>query len=142
MLLRLALNSRSSCLNLHSSWDCWDYRCVPQCPAEDSLKKKNFWAGGVAQEVQCLLCKCKVLGQNPFPTKKKKKKKLLCPTHVFIHDVLEVYRVQTPTGLETEGSREGILKRRGTLGIQTQGDQTLPFFWKAGEYMKLWRKIS
>jgi hypothetical protein len=33
-----------------------------------------FWgAGGVAQVIEYLLCKCKVWSSNPDPTKKKKK---------------------------------------------------------------------
>jgi hypothetical protein len=30
---------------------------------------------GVAQVVECLLCKCKALSTNPSPTKKKRKKR-------------------------------------------------------------------
>jgi hypothetical protein len=30
------------------------------------------WAGGVAQSIEYLLCKCKALSSNPTPTKKKK----------------------------------------------------------------------
>jgi hypothetical protein len=33
------------------------------------------WTGGVAQIVECLFCKHKVLNSTPIPTKKKKKKR-------------------------------------------------------------------
>jgi hypothetical protein len=33
------------------------------------------WAGGVAQEVECLLCKYKALNSNSSPTKKNKKRR-------------------------------------------------------------------
>jgi hypothetical protein len=32
-------------------------------------------AGGVAQAVECLLCKCETLSSNPSPPRKKKKRK-------------------------------------------------------------------
>jgi hypothetical protein len=35
------------------------------------------WTGGVAQEIECQLCKDKALSLNPSPTKKKKKKREL-----------------------------------------------------------------
>jgi hypothetical protein len=44
---------------------------------QDSISKitREEWTGGVAQVVECLLCKCKVLNSNPSPTKKKERKK-------------------------------------------------------------------
>jgi hypothetical protein len=43
---------------------------VCKIPAPKSPEQK--WIGGVAQTVECLLCKCEVLSSNPCPTKKKK----------------------------------------------------------------------
>jgi hypothetical protein len=41
-----------------------------------SKRTRAKWAGGVAQAVECLLCKYEVLRSNPCPTKKKRKKKV------------------------------------------------------------------
>jgi hypothetical protein len=40
-----------------------------------SQKTRVKWTGGMAQAVEYLLCKCKVLRSNPSQTKKKKKRK-------------------------------------------------------------------
>jgi hypothetical protein len=39
-----------------------------------SFKVFNFGGGGVAQTIQCLLCKHKALSSSPSPTKKKKER--------------------------------------------------------------------
>jgi hypothetical protein len=36
-------------------------------------KSRTTWTGGVAQVVECVLCKCEALNLNPSPTKKKRK---------------------------------------------------------------------
>jgi hypothetical protein len=33
------------------------------------------WTGGVAQVVECLLCKCEALSLNPVPPQRRKEKK-------------------------------------------------------------------
>jgi hypothetical protein len=38
-------------------------------------RTRTKWAGGVAQAVECLLCKNKALSSNPSPIMKNKKKK-------------------------------------------------------------------
>jgi hypothetical protein len=38
-----------------------------------SKRTRAKWAGGMAQTVDCLLCKHEALNSNPSPTKKKKK---------------------------------------------------------------------
>jgi hypothetical protein len=44
---------------------------------EDPISKitSTRWTGGVAQAVECFLCKCRVLSSNPSPAEKKKKLK-------------------------------------------------------------------
>jgi hypothetical protein len=43
------------------------------CKTPISKITRAKWAGGVAQVVECLLCKCKAMSSNPSPTKKKKR---------------------------------------------------------------------
>jgi hypothetical protein len=40
-----------------------------QIPSPNQSEK---WTGGVAQTIECLLCKYEALNSNPSPTKKKK----------------------------------------------------------------------
>jgi hypothetical protein len=44
---------------------------VHETPISKIIQAK--WTGGVAEEVEHLLCKCKALNSNPSPTKKKEK---------------------------------------------------------------------
>jgi hypothetical protein len=48
----------------------------PNTAKKKKKRKKSIdnRTGGVAEAVECLLCKCEVLNSNPSPTKKKKKK--------------------------------------------------------------------
>jgi hypothetical protein len=45
------------------------------CKTPMSKITRAKWTAGVAQGVECLLCKCKALSSNPSVTKKKKKEK-------------------------------------------------------------------
>jgi hypothetical protein len=47
---------------------------VNETPISEITRAK--WTGGVAQVVECMLCKHRALSTNPSPTKKKKKKKM------------------------------------------------------------------
>jgi hypothetical protein len=52
--------------------------------SQDPISKitTTKWTGGVAQAVECLLCKCKALNANASPSKNKKTKK---PKNIQVH---------------------------------------------------------
>jgi hypothetical protein len=50
---------------------CQPGQIVHKSPSPKTTRAK--WAGGMAQAVECLLCKCKALSSNSRTKKKKKK---------------------------------------------------------------------
>jgi hypothetical protein len=49
-------------------------------------KIKAIWTGGVAQVIECLLCKYKALRSNPSPTKKRRKNGARKTRHPYTKD--------------------------------------------------------
>jgi hypothetical protein len=57
---------------------CQPGQIVHKSPSPKTTRAK--WAGGMAQAVECLLCKCKALSSNSRTKKKKKKRKKKIPS--------------------------------------------------------------
>jgi hypothetical protein len=95
-----------------ATWETEIWRIMVKRPSQanslqDPISKitKTKWTGGVAQSVECLLCKCRALTSNSSPTRKKKKNKnlkhlwglielhVLTPANLIISKSLFIYNI-------------------------------------------------